>query len=115
MGRCCHRERPQSVTGRLPPCVNGHLEELSKPEDPHGVPGGGGWEGWGVLSKLVRPPTVVPGGGGWGGLGYPVQTGRPSWRFLGEAAGSIVVSGLNWRDPHGGSWGRWLGGLGSSV
>ena len=101
------------------------------------VPGGGSWEGWGVLSKLVRPPIVVPGGGGWGGLGYPVQTRRPPqrfleeaagegwgvlsklerppWQFLGEAAQSIGVSGLNWRDPHGGSWGRWLGGLGCPV
>ena len=47
------------------------------------IPGGGSWEGWGVLSKLERPP----------------------WRFLGEVAGRVGVSRLNWRDPHGGSWG----------
>ena len=44
--------------------------------------------------------------------GRAVQTGRPSWQFLGEAAGSVGVSCLNWRDPHGSSWGRRLGGLG---
>ena len=57
------------------------------------VPGGGGWERWGVLSKLERPP----------------------WQFLWEAAGRVGVSCLNGRDPRGGPWGRRLGGLGVPV
>ena len=79
------------------------------------VPGGGSWEGWGVLSKLVRPPIVVPGGGGWGGWGILSKPGDPhsgSWR---RQLGRVGVSCLNWRDPHGSSWGRQLRALGCPV
>ena len=68
--------------------------------------------------------------------GRAVQPGRPSWQFLGEAAGRVGVSCPNWEtpmavpegggwegwgvltksgDPHGGSWGRRLGGLGCPI
>ena len=57
------------------------------------VPGGGGWECWGVWSKLVRPP----------------------WQFLGKVVRRVGEFCLNGRDPHGGFWGRWLGALGCPV
>ena len=111
---------------------------LSKPGDPHGgswgrrlgalwcpvytgetpmaVPGEGGWEGWGVLSKLERTPTQwflgEAAGEGWGILSKPGDPHSGSWR---RQLGRVGVSCLNWRDPHGSSWGRRLGVLGCLV
>ena len=99
------------------------------------VPVGGGWEGW-VSCLNWRDPRGGPCGRRLGGLGVLSKLERPPWRFLGEAAGRVGVSCPNWEtpmavpegggwegwgvltksgDPHGGSWGRRLGGLGCPI
>ena len=81
-------------------------------ETPTVVPGGGGWEGWDVLSKRERPPQRFLGEAA-GRVGVSCLNGRdPHGSSCERRLGRVGVSCLNWRDPHGGSWGggweRWV-------